>query len=106
MICLDGRKRYFHVITLPSYFDFTRGFGFILGFTLHNGSLASSSDFQVLHMDIYMISIYIFYIRTRCVQMPPIMTNSKYGEGHKDRYLDTSKHIFSQEMLICYQNKK
>ena len=32
-------------------------------------------------------------------QMPPIMANSKDGQGHKDKYLDTSKKILSQEML-------
>ena len=31
--------------------------------------------------------------------MPPIMANSKDGQGHKDKYLDTSKKILSQEML-------
>ena len=33
-----------------------------------------------------------FSLKTRCVcetQMPPIMANSKYGQGHKDNYLDT-----------------
>ena len=33
--------------------------------------------------------------------MPPIMTNSKDGQGHKDKYLDTSRKIMSQEMLLC-----
>ena len=33
--------------------------------------------------------------------MPPIMANSKDGQGHKDRYLDTSGKILSQEMLRC-----
>ena len=42
--------------------------------------------------------------KTRCVcatQMPPIMANSKYGQGQKDKYLDTNPKIFSQEMLMC-----
>ena len=42
--------------------------------------------------------------KTRCVcetQMPPIMSNSKYGKGHKDKYLDTSTKILSQDMLMC-----
>ena len=42
--------------------------------------------------------------KTRCVcetQMPPIMANSKDGQGHKDKYLDTSRKILSQEMLMC-----
>ena len=46
-------------------------------------------------------------IRTRCVcetKMPPIMANSKDGQVHKDKYLNTSTKILSQEMLIC--NKK
>ena len=41
---------------------------------------------------------------TRCVcetQMPPIMDNSKDGQGHKDKYLDTSRNILSQETLMC-----
>ena len=41
---------------------------------------------------------------TRCVcetQMPPIMANSNDGQGHKDKYLDTSRKILSQEMLMC-----
>ena len=29
------------------------------------------------------------------------MANSKDGQGHKDKYLDTSKEILSQEMLMC-----
>ena len=33
--------------------------------------------------------------------MPPIMSNSKDGQGHKDKYLDTSKKILSQEILMC-----
>ena len=35
-------------------------------------------------------------------QMPPIMANSKDGQGHKDKYLDTSRKILSREMLMCY----
>ena len=38
---------------------------------------------------------------TRCVcetQMSPIMTNSKDGLGHKDKYIDTSRK--SPEMLM------
>ena len=41
--------------------------------------------------------------KTRCVcetQMPPIKANSKDGQGHKDKYLDTSRKILSQEMLM------
>ena len=33
-------------------------------------------------------------------QMPPIMTNSKYGQDHKANIFDTSKTILSQEMTI------
>ena len=33
--------------------------------------------------------------------MHPIMANSKYVEGHKDKYLDTSRKILSREMLMC-----
>ena len=45
-------------------------------------------------------------VKTRCVretQMPPIMANSKDGQDHKDKYLDTSRKILSkmQEMLMC-----
>ena len=29
------------------------------------------------------------------------MANSKDGHGHKDKYLDTSRRILSQEMLMC-----
>ena len=42
--------------------------------------------------------------KTRCVcetQMPLIMANSKDGLGHKDKYLDTSRKILSQEMFMC-----
>ena len=31
--------------------------------------------------------------------MPPIMANSKDGQDQKDKYLDTSRKILSQEML-------
>ena len=33
--------------------------------------------------------------------MPPIMANSKDCQDHKDKYLDTSSKILSQEMLMC-----
>ena len=42
--------------------------------------------------------------QTRCVcetQMPPIMANTKDGVDHKGKYLDTSRKILSQEMLMC-----
>ena len=42
-------------------------------------------------------------LETRCVsetQMPPIMANSKDGQGYKDKYLDTSKKNLSNEMLM------
>ena len=29
------------------------------------------------------------------------MADSKNGQGHKDKYLDTSRKILSQEMLMC-----
>ena len=29
------------------------------------------------------------------------MANSKDGQGHKEKYLDTSRKILSQEMLLC-----
>ena len=32
--------------------------------------------------------------------MPPIMTNSKDGQGNKDKYHDTSRKVLSQEMLM------
>ena len=32
-------------------------------------------------------------------QMPPIMANSKDSQDHKDKYLDTSRKILSQDML-------
>ena len=32
--------------------------------------------------------------------MPPKMANSKDCQGHKDKYIDTSRKI-SQEMLMC-----
>ena len=38
----------------------------------------------------------------RCVcetQMPPIMANFKEGQGHQDKYLDTSQEILS----FCYK---
>ena len=37
--------------------------------------------------------------KTRCVcetQMPPIMANFKDGQGHKDKYFDTSRKSLSQ----------
>ena len=33
--------------------------------------------------------------------MPQIMANSIDGQGYKNKYLDTSRKILSQEMLIC-----
>ena len=32
--------------------------------------------------------------------MPPIMTNSKDGQDHKDIYCNTSEKILSQEMTV------
>ena len=32
---------------------------------------------------------------------PPKMANSKDGQGHKDKYLDTSTEILSQVMFMC-----
>ena len=29
------------------------------------------------------------------------MANSKDGQGHKEKYLDNSRKILSQEMLLC-----
>ena len=31
----------------------------------------------------------------------PMMANSKDGQGHKDKYLDTSRKILSLEMIMC-----
>ena len=36
--------------------------------------------------------------------MPPIMAKTKYGQSHKDKYLDTSRKTSSQEMLMCNMN--
>ena len=33
--------------------------------------------------------------------MPPIVNDFKNGQGHKDKYLDTSRKCLSQEMLSC-----
>ena len=33
--------------------------------------------------------------------MSPIMANSKDGKNHKDKYFDTSRKFFSQEMTMC-----
>ena len=41
---------------------------------------------------------------TKCVcetQMLPKLANSKDGQGHKDKYLDTNEKILTQEMLMC-----
>ena len=37
------------------------------------------------------------FMKHKC---PQILANSKDGQGHKD-YLDTSRKILSQEMLMC-----
>ena len=50
-----------------------------------------------------MVITIVIYIRTRCVcetQMPPIMANSEDGQGHKGKYLGTSRKILSKEMLM------
>ena len=33
--------------------------------------------------------------------MPPIMVNSKDGQDQKDKYLEISSKILSQEKLMC-----
>ena len=38
-------------------------------------------------------------------KMLTILTNSKDGQGHKYKYLDTNRKILSQEMLECIWNK-
>ena len=48
---------------------------------------------QYIENDNLAWSLYQFQSNTRYVcktQMPPIMANSKYGQAHKDNYLDTS----------------
>ena len=35
--------------------------------------------------------------------MPPIMANSKDGQGHKDKYLDISRKILSQDMILYFK---
>ena len=45
-----------------------------------------------------------FAKRTRLVcekQMPPIIVNSKDGQGHNEKYLGTNRKILSLEMLTC-----
>ena len=37
------------------------------------------------------------FVKHKCL---PIMTNSKYGQGHMDKYLETSLNILSKEMLM------
>ena len=37
------------------------------------------------------------FVKHKC---PPIIANSKEGQGHKDKYLDTSRLILSQEILM------
>ena len=32
--------------------------------------------------------------------MPPIMADSNEGQDHKDKYIDTSRKILSQEMIM------
>lgn len=42
--------------------------------------------------------------KTICIcetQMRPMIANSKDVLSHKEKYLDTTRHILSQEMLIC-----
>ena len=34
-------------------------------------------------------------------QISPILANSKDGQGHKDKCLDTRWNILSKEMLMC-----
>ena len=59
---------------------------------------------KLLNFNIQILFSTRVHTKTRCVcetQMPQIMTNSKDGQGHKDKYLDTSRKILSQEMLMC-----
>ena len=48
--------------------------------------------------------------RTRCVcetQMPPIMANFKDGQGHKDKYLHTSRKFLSHKNAhVQYETSK
>ena len=49
-------------------------------------------------------SIILIIWKTRHVcetQMSPIMTNSKDDQDQKDKYLETSRKILSQEILMC-----
>ena len=38
--------------------------------------------------------------------MPLIMADSKYGQGHMDKFIDTNRKILSQEMFMCNMNSK
>ena len=37
------------------------------------------------------------FVKHKC---PQILANSKDGQGHKDKYVDTSRKILSQDMLM------
>ena len=53
---------------------------------------------------LYLRMLLSFLQRTRLVcekQMPPIIVNSKDGQGHNENYLGTNRTILSQEMLTC-----
>ena len=72
----------------------------IMFLKIQNSLLATCQGFQALGSMLLSIAFFCSisfhknYKLTRCVcdtQMPPIMANSKDGQGHKDKYLDTSK---------------
>ena len=51
------------------------------------------------HQDIFLQNRWNKSLNKMCLwnEMPPIMANSKDGQGHKDKYLDTSRIILSQD---------
>ena len=53
---------------------------------------------------IYCYEIVDFHLQTKYVcetQMPMITANAKDGQNNKDKYLNTSRKILSQEMGMC-----
>ena len=55
----------------------------------------------IQHKFVICMSFVLWKKENKMCEMRPIMPYSKDGQGHKDKYLDTSRKILSQKMFMC-----
>ena len=59
-------------------------------------------NLQSNNLDAYIRGPYIMFEQNKmCLWNKNVPDNGKDGLGHKDKYLETSRKILSQELLMC-----